>query len=55
MGTLPPLEIPEIVSNVLQFCDYPTLFRAAQVNSVWAEHATNVPSPFIECFRDIHN
>ncbi|KAJ5183799.1 hypothetical protein N7492_001415 [Penicillium capsulatum] len=36
-----PLEIPEIVANVLRFAENHTLFAAAQVNSLWADEATN--------------
>ncbi|KAK2799592.1 hypothetical protein FQN50_008430 [Emmonsiellopsis sp. PD_5] len=36
-----PLQIPEILSNVLLFADRKTLAAAAQVNSLWADIATD--------------
>lgn len=37
-----PLQMPELLANVLQHVDHKTLFAAAQVNSLWANEATNV-------------
>lgn len=39
---LSPLEIPGIVASVLQHLDSRSLVATAQVNSLWAEEATNV-------------
>lgn len=39
-----PLNVPEILANVLQYVDSKTLVAAAQVNSMWANEATNVRS-----------
>ncbi|KKA16370.1 Protein kinase-like domain protein [Rasamsonia emersonii CBS 393.64] len=36
-----PLELPEIVARVLQHLDNKSLVAATQVNSLWAEEATN--------------
>lgn len=36
------LNVPEILANVLQHVDSKTLLAAAQVNSLWADEATNV-------------
>ncbi|KAI9924535.1 hypothetical protein MW887_006807 [Aspergillus wentii] len=36
-----PLNVPEILANVLQYVDSKTLVAAAQVNSMWANEATN--------------
>jgi hypothetical protein len=37
-----PLQVQEILANILRFADGTTLCAAAQVNSFWAEEATNV-------------
>jgi hypothetical protein len=37
-----PLDLPEIVGCVLEHLDSESLVAAAQVNSLWAEEATNV-------------
>lgn len=47
MDTRSPLDIPEIVANVLQFSDRHTLSAAAQVNSLWVEEAINICKPML--------
>lgn len=52
--TTNPLEVPEILENILQYADVKTLVAAAQVNSRWANEATNVRKawssiPLIRC------
>lgn len=36
------LHMPEILASILRFTEFTTLCAAAQVNSLWAEEATNV-------------